>query len=193
MVNSAPLLFSENYISNVYKENNMALQRNYYTDKFLDEDFQETVIYKQNQVKEKYSEKSLKDLYFDDANKINKGLISDDTTIRYYRDINRNNRRLMLEYLDRCIKEDLSDLSYKEKLELKAVYISEVSSHLGRLGFEVNRYWVFFIAAALVLDILLILFGIAKYYYYIPIFSIWITYKQIKGLRKAKKEDKLLR
>ncbi|WP_025665052.1 hypothetical protein [Aquimarina megaterium] len=128
----------------------MALQRNYYTDKFLDEDFEQIVIYKENQVKEKYNEKSLRDLYFDDALKINKALISEDITNRYYRDINRNNRRLMLEYLDRCIKEDLSDLSYKEKLELKAVYISEVSSHLGRLGFEVNRYWVFFIAAGLI-------------------------------------------
>jgi hypothetical protein len=115
-----------------------------------------------------------------------------DTTNRYYRDVNRDNKRLMLEYLDRCIKEDLSVLSYKEKRELKSLYIEKVSTNLGHLGFRMGGYWMLFSLIGLFLDILLILFGVAKYYYYVPIFFIWITYKQIKGLRKAKKEGKLL-
>jgi hypothetical protein len=171
----------------------MTLQRNYYTNQFLDEDFEDTVLYKEKQVKEKYNEKSLKDLYFDDAVKINKALVSEDTTNRYYRGINRENKRLMLEYLDKCLKEDLSNLPYKEKIEFKGTYISEVTSKLGHLGFRSKDFSPFFIVAGLALDLLLIVFGIAKYYYYIPIFFIWITYKQIKGLIKAKKEGKLLR
>lgn len=171
----------------------MALQRNYYTDQFLDEDFEEAVLYKEKQIKEKYNEKSLKDLYFDDAIKINRALISEDTTNRYYRGVNRDNKRLMLEYLDRCIKEDFSNLIYKEKVEIKSLYIEKVSTHLSRLGFKMGGYWMIFPLIGLALDFLLMIFGIAKYYYYIPIFFIWITYKQVKSLIKAKKEGKLLR
>lgn len=169
------------------------MERNYYTDRFLDENFEESIAKKEKQIKEKYNEKSLKDLYFDDTVKINMALSSEDTTNRYYRDLNKQNKRLMLQYLDQSIKEDLSNLSYKEKIEFKGAYISEVSSKLGHLGFRSKDFSPFFIVAGLVLDILLILFGVAKYYYYVPIFFIWIAYKQLKSLRKAKKEGKLLR
>ena len=133
-------------------------------------------------------------MYFDSAVKINKILASWNPN-RHQKQTNRDNQRLMLEYLDKCIKEDLSNLDYRNKREFKSLYVDKVSTHLGHLGFKMGGYWMLFLLVGLFLDSFLIFIGLAKYYYYyyIPIFFIWITYKQIKGLRKAKREDKLLR
>ena len=99
----------------------------------------------------------------------------------------------MLAYLDRCLDYDLSNLSYREKEEFDTKYVSEVASKLTFLGFQMKKFVPFFIGAALIVDILLILFGLAKHYYYIPIITIVVTYFELKGLHRAKKNGKLLR
>ncbi len=171
----------------------MSLERNYYTDRFLDEDFEKAIVSKNKLILEKYTEKSLNSLYYSDVQKINKALIEEKTSNNYYKKIYRKCKRLMLEYLDRCIREDLSNLSYKEKIEIKSLYVDRIVTQIEHLGFRTRGYWVFFSLIGLFLDVLLMLFGIAKYYYYTPIFFILITYKQIKGIKKAKSLGKLLK
>lgn len=168
------------------------MERNYYTDRFLDEDFEEAVKSKVEKVQEKYTEQQLKDLYFDNAQKIIKVLISFKPN-RHQKEFNRKDKRSMLEYLDRCIEEDLSKLSYKEKVTFKNQYTDKVGGNLTFLGFELDKYWIFFSLLGLVIDVVLIFFGIAKYYFYVPVFFLLIGYKQFKGMKRAKKEGKLLR
>jgi len=168
------------------------MERNYYTNQFLDEDFEDAAKSKEKKVQEKYTEQQLKDLYFDNAQKINQALISEKLN-RHAKEVNRRSKRWMLEYLDLCIKENKSNLSYRDKMELKSLYVGKAGSNLVHLDFKTITYVPFVIAAALVVDVILSLAGLAKYYYYLPIITIFITYSQLKGLRRAKKEDKLLR
>ncbi len=170
----------------------MSLERNYYTDRFLDEDFESAIFSKENKIKSKYSENELLELYFDNALKINSALCKFKPN-RHQKKYIRNHKRTMLEYLDRCILEDLTNLSYRDKLEFKVKYVDEIASNISFLGFKIKDYVPFFIGAALVVDILLMIFGLSKYYYYIPLVTILVVYRQIKGMRKAKKEGKWLR
>ncbi|SDH01951.1 hypothetical protein [Psychroflexus sediminis] len=168
------------------------MQNNYYTDRFLEDNFEQTVRKKEKLVQEKYTEKQLKELYFDNAQKLNQALIEFKPN-RHQKQANKDHKKLMLAYLDECIDYDLSNLSYREKEEFDNKYVSQVASKLTFLGFKMKKFVPFFIGAALIVDILLSLFGIAKHYYYIPIITVFVTYLEFKGLFKAKKRGKLLR
>ena len=86
-----------------------------------------------------------------------------------------------------------NDLQKKEIVELSRIHLNSIILFLvSEHGFKQKDDWFWSGLFNLVLDIVLILTGIARYYYYVPIFTIIAVFRNIRQIKKAKKENKYL-
>lgn len=97
----------------------------------------------------------------------------------------------ILEFIDALEKEH--GFSKKEVVALIRKHLSGLviclrSDH----SFEEKHGWFWSGVFNLSLDVLLILVGIAQYYYYIPIFTIITVFRNVLKLKKAKKEGRYI-
>lgn len=104
-----------------------------------------------------------------------------------YRDF----KHQILEFIDILDKEH--NFSKKEIVSLKQEYLSGLVIYLlSDHSFAQKHGWFWRGVFNLGLDITLIIIGIAKYYYSIPIFTILSVTRNVLKLKKAKKEGKYI-
>lgn len=97
----------------------------------------------------------------------------------------------ILEFVDALNRQ--SNLEPKEVVELVDEYLNDIIIFLRRdHGFEVQNNWFYSGFINLFLDLILIVVGIAKYYYYIPLLTIISIIRNINKLNKAKKQGKYI-
>lgn len=97
----------------------------------------------------------------------------------------------ILEFIDILDKDH--NLSKKEIVSLQQKYLSALAIYLRRdHSFEEKYGWFWSGVFNLALDVILIIVGIAKYYYYIPIFTIIAVIRNVSKLKKANKEGKYI-
>ena len=97
----------------------------------------------------------------------------------------------ILEFIDILDKDH--NLSKKEIVSLQQKYLSALAIYLCNDHSFVEKHgWFWRGVFSLVLDVTLIIIGIAKYYYYIPIFTIIAVIRNASKLKKAKKEGKYI-
>jgi hypothetical protein len=97
----------------------------------------------------------------------------------------------ILEFVDALNNE--SNLEPREVVKLVDEYLNDIIIFLRRdHGFEVQNNWFYSGFINLFLDLILIVVGIAKYYYYIPLLTIISIVRNINKLNKAKKQGKYI-
>lgn len=103
----------------------------------------------------------------------------------------RDYKRQILEYLD-----TLSRTKTYERKEIVAItkeYLSDIFIHLESKHSFVGRHdWFWRGVFSVFIDVLLIITGIAKFYYYLPIFTTFSIIRNISKLKKAKKEGRYI-
>ena len=157
-----------------------------YSKEKLDNEFEEILAIKTNRLKCECKGKHERDINVDCV--LNIGMfINDFKPKSKYRDY----KRQILEYLN--VIEQSNTLSKKELEDLRRGYLSDIIIFLqSDHSFVEKNSWFWFGTFALVLDVILMIFGIAKFYYYVPIFTaISITRNVIKE-QKAKRENRLI-
>ena len=110
----------------------------------------------------------------------------------------KKNRTKIKEYKLQIIKftDILIDNPYlteKEISDLVREYLYDIISFLKSEHSFVDRHvWFWSGIFNLVLDLILIIVGVAKYYFYVPIFTIIAVIRNILKLKKAKKEGRYI-
>lgn len=85
------------------------------------------------------------------------------------------------------------NLNRKEIVAYVQEYLADIFVYLQSEHFFVDKFgWFWGAVFSLVLDLILILSGVARYYYYIPIFTILSLTKNLLKLKKAKKEGRFI-
>ena len=88
---------------------------------------------------------------------------------------------------------DNKNLSRKEIVVYVQEYLSGLFMYLHRKHSFVDKFgWFWTAVFTLVLDLILILTGVARYYYYIPVFTILSLSKNLYRQKKAKKEGRYI-
>jgi len=97
----------------------------------------------------------------------------------------------ILEFIDTLEKEH--GFSKKEIVALQQRYLSDLVIYLrSDHSFEEKHRWFWSGVFNLTLDVIFILLGIAKYYFYIPIFTIIAVARNVSKLKRAKKEGRYI-
>jgi hypothetical protein len=103
----------------------------------------------------------------------------------------RKYKNQILEFVDALNRE--SNLEPKEVVKLVDEHLNDIIIFLRRdHGFEVQNNWFYSGFINLFLDLILIVVGIAKYYYYIPLLTIISIIRNINKLNKAKNQGKYI-
>jgi hypothetical protein len=97
----------------------------------------------------------------------------------------------ILEFID--ILENNHNLSKKEVVILVQGHLSDIFIFLESKHSFIGRHdWFWRSVFNLALDLLLILIGVAKYYFYLPIFTITAVIRNVIKLNRAKKEGRYI-
>jgi hypothetical protein len=97
----------------------------------------------------------------------------------------------ILEFVDALNSQ--SNLEPKEVVKLVDEYLNDIILFLElKHGFQKQNAWFYSGFINLFLDLILIVVGIAKYYYYIPLLTIISIIRNINKLNKAKKKGKYI-
>lgn len=97
----------------------------------------------------------------------------------------------ILEFID--ILQHDSNLTKREVVALVQNHLSGIITFLqSEHSFSVRNDWFWSGIFNLVLDVILILIGIAKYYYYIPIFTLIAIIRNMSKQKRAKKEGRYI-
>ncbi len=134
-----------------------------------------------------------------------------DAKLKYSKVINFNNLLYIGEFIDNLrpkskyrnfkynIINFLNVLNENQNLNRKEIviyvqkYLADIFVFLQSEHSFVDKFgWFWGAVFSLVVDLILILSGIAKYYYYIPIFTILSLTKNLLKLKKAKKEGRFI-
>ena len=100
-------------------------------------------------------------------------------------------KRQIIEFTD--ILTNNPYLTEKEVADLVKEYLYDIISFLESEHSFVDRHsWFWSGVFNLLLDIILIIVGVGKYYYYIPIFTIIAVIRNIRKIKKAKKEGRYI-
>lgn len=103
----------------------------------------------------------------------------------------REYKKEILEFVDTL--ERNSDLAKTEIVELIQKHLSPLTIYLkSEHGFQDKHGWFWSGVFNLGLDIILIVTGLAKHYFYIPIFTIIAVIRNLWKLKKSKTENKFL-
>jgi hypothetical protein len=97
----------------------------------------------------------------------------------------------LIEFLDKINTNP--DISKKKLSTLVDHYLSDIFSYLvSEYSFYIKGDWFYSAQFFLIPDVVLMLVGLAKYYYYIPIFTILSVINNIRKARKAKKNGRYI-
>ena len=103
----------------------------------------------------------------------------------------RNYKYQIINFLN--VLNENQNLNRKEIVAYVQEYLVDTFSFLQRKHSFVDKFsWFWRSAFSLVFDLILILSGVAKYYYYIPVFSILSLTKNLFKLKRAKKEGRFI-
>ncbi|GET27683.1 hypothetical protein [Prolixibacter sp. NT017] len=103
----------------------------------------------------------------------------------------REYKKQILKFVEVLAQDDT--LQKKDIVELNRIYLNSLIIVLKRdHGFKEkdDRFWAG--AFNLALDLILIITGVAKYYYYVPVFTITAVIRNSRSIQRAKKENKYL-
>lgn len=97
----------------------------------------------------------------------------------------------LIEFLDKINTNP--DISKKKLSTLVDHYLSDIFSYLvSEHSFIMKNDWFYRSQFILILDVILLIVGVAKYYYYIPIFTIISVFNSIRKTKKAKKNGRYI-
>jgi hypothetical protein len=103
----------------------------------------------------------------------------------------REYKKQILEFIDALTQDDT--LEKKDIVELNRIYLNSLIIVLkSEHGFKEKDDWFWAGALNLALDLILIITGVAKYYYYVPVFTITAVIRNFRSIQRAKKENKYL-
>lgn len=103
----------------------------------------------------------------------------------------REHKHQILKFID--IIENEHGLTKREVVALVNKYLSGTFTFLqSEHSFSIKNDWLWSGVFNLTLDIFLIIIGIAKYYYYIPIFTITAVVKNVRKQKKAKETGRYI-
>ncbi|TDN80389.1 hypothetical protein DET49_13230 [Salegentibacter sp. 24] len=106
-------------------------------------------------------------------------------------EIVRKEKKLFINYLKTIQSKSVSDLTLKELLELERDYLlPSIDGKLREIGYTTRNAWLIASIMVLPLDVFLLYF-IGQYFFYIPVFSLYIAISSLVDRRKAKRENKL--
>ncbi len=103
----------------------------------------------------------------------------------------REHKRRILKFID--IIENENSLTKREVVALVHKYLSGIITFLqSEHSFSIKNDWFWSGVFNLILDVILIVIGIAKYYYYIPIFTIIAVVRNVLKQKKAKEAGRYI-
>ena len=103
----------------------------------------------------------------------------------------RKEKKLFLRYLKTIDSRSVSELTLRERLILERDYLlPSIDGKLREIGYTTKNAWLTASIMILPLDIFLVYF-IGQYYFYLPVFSLYIAISSLIDRRKAKREDRL--
>ena len=103
----------------------------------------------------------------------------------------REYKKQILKFIDALEKDNT--LEKKDIVELNRIYLNSLILDLkSEHGFKEKNDWFWAGAFNLALDLVLIVTGVAKYYYYIPVFTTIAVIRNIRRIKKSKRENKYL-
>ncbi len=160
-----------------------------YSSHDLDKNFITLLEIKGQFLKERYSGHIIRSIYLDNAMKMGYALFDLKPKSKM-----RENKKKLFKYLDIYVFAEKDKIFTDKEMAMNAgEHLHKLATSMSDYGFRTKSYWFFLSLFGLALDGILTLVGIAKFYYYVPIFFIIVSYRLYKRERKAEKEGKLLR
>ena len=158
----------------------------FYNEEEFDKRFLSFSLTLLSKIEKSNSPESLRRIKFHKLNKI-----ASDLDSYSCKDKIRKEKKSFIEYLKKIDSRSVSDFTLRELLELERGYIlPSIDGKLREIGYTTRNAWLIASIMILPLDFLLLYF-IGQYYFYLPVFSLYIATSSLIDRRKAKREHKL--
>lgn len=162
-----------------------------YTKEIVKSDFEKLLKEKISILKEVLPSNYKEIVDLDNIYNVGLFLIEDENNVKIRN--NHKHKKQILLFFDELEKLKDNDLDARYLITLKHECLSGVGSYLSdKHNYVFIDNWTVIVIIFLVIDVVFAAFGLAKYYYYIPIFTIIYLVSKIIINRKAKKTGKYI-